>query len=142
MATWDNLRKMVQGRKLESSTLISDCKSVLAIIDQAETWKITPPEKEQKVISNLRTIVHESRDAIQKQDKTRLAELFHLAGTSTTSELRLRLGISTPKIIPAQQIQVGTEWVYQINLTQAQLDKIQKVMKNRFTFEQKGDTQL
>lgn len=142
MSEWDRVRKIVgdvppdeidpdTGNKKWVSSLISDKKFLLKIVDQAEKWGLRAPSGSRLSISNLRAIVHKARIAIRESDKEELQRLLDSAATIPYKRIRHDHQSKRQDII-AQKIGMDEDIRYMMSLTQSQFDILKAIAVNHF----------
>lgn len=123
--SWNTLRQTLLEKKLSSAGWQSDQKHLLEIVDRAMAWKIDERFSSPN-LSNLRTVIRPAREALEREDPARLAELLEWAATLTVKDLRLKLDIPKLEQIEADRQLHGDEYLYTLVLTESQFELIQK----------------
>jgi hypothetical protein len=131
--SWTLFKKKIREHQLASGSWNSDQKYLLEIAEQARCWGLDPKSACKAGISNLRNIVHVARKAIDRNDRTRLAQLFDQAAYLTMGELRVAVGQVQPEQIPFHQVSTPIP-AYHVTMTADQLRRVQASHKHRFQF--------
>jgi hypothetical protein len=136
MFGWEIVRQMVATKELQSSTWKSDQRSLLAIINKAQSWDIDPTDACRASLSSLRVIIRRAKFAIRRNSMAELEELFRWAANLALSDLVLKLGRSEIEQITAVVEPTRTEPRVLLWVTRAQFERIKKSTKLYFAFNE------
>ena len=132
--TWNFVRQKVNAKNLKSKTWQSDKARLLKIIDIVEEKRLDPTFAIDAPISNLRTIIHATKVALEENDIPTVDALFRRAAELPTAELRIQIGQSIRENVPYKEIVVKDELHVQLLLTRKQFQRIQKSTRPFFVF--------
>ena len=132
--SWSDLVSEVESSWGYSPTARSSKKHMAAIVSKAEEWNIPLDGIEDLPLTNLREIVSQARTAIDRGDRERLIELFSMARTMTTADLRVALNDRRDVIsVVISKEQYAT--FYTVTLTESQFSRIKRAVKTSYRFE-------
>jgi len=134
---WEKLREIVLQVNQKSPSWKSDLRSILQIINYANTNHLQDTGVNEIEITKLRTIVKEANIALYYHDLERLSTLFDWAKNMTIIELRQAVGSNRPKIIFVEKSQDLEGEFLLLKLTPDQFEKIEKSTRLIFKFEMK-----
>lgn len=134
---WEELREIVMQVNQKSPSWKSDLRSILQIIDYANTNHLQDTGVNEIEITKLRTIVKEANIALFDHDTERLSTLFDWAKNMTIIELRQAVGSNRPKTIFVEKsMDLEGEFLI-LKLTPDQFEKIEKSTRLLFKYEMK-----
>jgi hypothetical protein len=136
MSNWEEVRRKVYERKLESTTWLSDLRNLLKIIDAAEELELNPDDALNASVSNLRTIIKPLKNAISKSNKNEARELFKLASTLHNRDLRDQIGGKHRETIYYDREILARQIFYKLMLSEEQFLKIKKTISSKYTLQE------
>lgn len=133
MNNWDALRVKVISCEWTTAGWKSDRNSLLDLIDAAEKHDIPNSAAANITLSNATTIIKKARNLMLDENWKEFENLFRMASTMTTNELRVAIGK------PVDRINVGKlNNTFVISVSGSELERLKKATKYKFEFRFQG----
>lgn len=138
--SWNNFRRRLTSLNKRASNQRSYQKSLEAIADQAEEWRLDPTPLLLATNENLARMIRSAKIEIEYRHPEALQELFWDAARLSVREFRIKCGIARKQVIVNREV-VNGEVNYHLTLTEELLEKLERTTRLQFWWQRSDEAQ-